>query len=134
MALLSPRETLQFGDLRGGATMEEWRLQLQSDRLHELVGLSPDVWAILGYHLGGAQGNRGEPFSWATVWAAPREDVSYDNWETASVLGAKTVRAHVFTVDHADAGIELLRANRSWSVSLLHRSLAQLGLDLEDPA
>ncbi len=116
---------VQYGDLTGTVAIDE---PDDDARLYELAGLSRDEWFIVAYEIYGSYASTG-----AYVWAIPREDVGYEEWEEMANKGATTVAAHRFDfeVDDDDAALTLLTLNKRWSIHALFRSFVGLGLDVE---
>ena len=117
--------SVPYGDFRGTFAADKLR---HDDALYELADISREHWHIVGFEMGGGPG-----FTRATVWAVPIEEARYEDWRTRAESGAKTVHAHEFSVQIEDytAALKLLQIFNQWNIHALHRSLAELGLDLE---
>jgi hypothetical protein len=114
---------VQYGDLRGTVAIDG---PDDREELYELAGLSRDDWSI-AYDIGGTYDS-----TWASVWAVPR-DVTYEDWERMAREGRETAEARRFDFQLEDdaAAFTLLKQNKRWSIHALHRSLVNLGLDVE---
>ena len=117
--------SVPYGDFRGTFAADK---VLHDDALYELAEISPEHWQIVGFDMGG-----GRDFTRASVWAVPIEVASDADWETQAEKGVKTVDAHEFPVSSSTsaAALKLLGVFNQWNIHGLHRSLADLGLDLE---
>lgn len=115
---------VQYGDYRGTVAIDG---PDNSDRLYELAGISRDEWSIVAYELDGSY-----DFTGAHVWAVPRDEASYDLWSRQASEGQLSVDARRidFQVEDDDAALTLLKLNKRWSIHAIHRSLADLGLDV----
>lgn len=74
--------------------------------------------------------------TFAYVWAVRTGEASYERWKEQADGGARTTPATRFKIAIEDdqAGQKLIGMNKRWAVKALHRSLVDLGLDVEDPA